>query len=91
MLLIFISTYQHKLNYYKKCQQTASVYVSSSQWLASRCYSEFTPSKEYIIKANQIRLKGGALCDKVPDGMIICCQFLRRQGIVDTFDDGCGF
>jgi hypothetical protein len=68
------------------------VYVFSSEYLSERCFSTlFEPTKEYIMKANQIRLKDGALCNKVPDGMKICCYFQRRQGIVDTFDDGCGF
>ena len=49
------------------------------------------PTKEYIIMANQIRLKNGTLCDKVPDGMKICCQFLRLPGRVDIFSDGSGY
>ncbi len=91
MSLIFISTSQHKLDYYKIFQQVETVYVFSSDYFADRCYGEFKPSKEYIIKANRIRLQDGALCDRVPKDMTICCQFRRCEGIVDTFDDSCGF
>ena len=91
MSLIFISTSQHKLDYNKIFQQVETVYVFSSDYFADRCYGEFEPSKEYIIRVNRIRLKDGALCDKVPKHMTICCYFEPLEGLVDGFDDGCGF
>jgi hypothetical protein len=63
----------------------------SSDTLPSWCYSEFKPSKEYLMKANRIRLKDGALCGKIPDGMKICCKFDRLPGRVDDFADDCGY